>query len=273
MLLRRLLHLSTSSHHYHLQPSTTSAKSPPTLPLGVHSPNHHPHKTLSTQSINTSAKHVPKPWTHAQLGRLLRASPAHRGEPAVTQLYTSLNIRLNICPLTRSITCQGKHWVFKHPFVRPSWSNIAFQADSACYMAEPHHYYRYDLDLEESDDEDVGSQRKRMALRKAASMEVLKAYGGCFASGFLALQEPLPSRPQSKLRRYESTDEFDIRRTASIATSLESASMSCTSSTTTDSPRPDSATLSAALLQEAAKASKWSWRSMRRSRKNASKKP
>lgn len=139
-------------------------------------------------------------------------------------------------------------------------------------MAEPHHYYRYDLDLEESDDEDAGSQRKRMALRKAASMEVLKAYGGCFASGFLALQEPLPSRPQSKLRRYESTDDFEIRRTASIATSLESASMSCTSSTTTDSPRPDSATLSAALLQEVAKASKWSWRSMRRSRKNSPKK-
>lgn len=138
-------------------------------------------------------------------------------------------------------------------------------------MAEPQLYYRYDLDLEESDDEDVGSQKKRMALRKAASMEVLKAYGGCFASGFLALQEPLPSRPQSKLRRYESADEIEIRRTASIATSLESGSASCTSSTT-DSPRPDSATLSPAQLQEAARATKWSWRSMRRSRKNTDRK-
>jgi hypothetical protein len=139
-------------------------------------------------------------------------------------------------------------------------------------MADPQQYYRYDLDLEESDDEeDMSSQTKRMALRKAASMEVLKAYGGCFASGFLALQEPLPSRPQSKLRRYESADEFEIRRTASIATSLESGSVSCTSSTT-DSPRPDSATLSPAQLQEAAKASKWSWRSMRKSRKHSAKK-
>ncbi|EUC36231.1 hypothetical protein COCVIDRAFT_21996 [Bipolaris victoriae FI3] len=145
------------------------------------------------------------------------------------------------------------------------------KADSACYMLEPQQYYRYDLDLEESDDEDASSQTKRMALRKAASMEVLKAYGGCFASGFLALQEPLPSRPQSKLRRYESADAFEIRRTASIATSLESGSVSCTSSNN-DSPRPDSATLSPAQLQEATRGSKWSWRSMRKSRKNAAKK-
>lgn len=137
-------------------------------------------------------------------------------------------------------------------------------------MVETQQYYHYDMDFDESDDEDASTYSKRMALRRAASLEVLKAYGGCFASGFLALQEPLPVRPQSKLRRYESAEEFEIRRTASIATSLETLSVSCTS-TTSDSPRPDSATLSPEELQQATKG-KWSWRSMRKSRKNSAKK-
>ncbi|KNG51659.1 hypothetical protein TW65_01056 [Stemphylium lycopersici] len=144
------------------------------------------------------------------------------------------------------------------------------KTDSACQMGEQQ-YYRYDGDFAESDDgDDIESQMHNLALRRAASMEVLKAYGGCFASGFLALQDPLPTRPKSKLRRYESADDCDIRRTASVATSLESASVSCASNL--DSPRPDSATLSPAELQSVAKAGRWSWRSMKKTRKQSPKK-
>ncbi|OWY44939.1 hypothetical protein AALT_g3804 [Alternaria alternata] len=139
--------------------------------------------------------------------------------------------------------------------------------DSACEM-DDQLYYRYDGDFAESDDGNVESQRETIALRRAASLEVLKAYGGCFASGFLALQEPLPSRPKSKLRSYESAYSVDMSRTASNATSLETASSSWSSNV--DVPRPDSSTLGAPVPES--KSGKWSWRSMRRSRKQVAKK-
>ncbi|KAI4645205.1 hypothetical protein J4E93_006005 [Alternaria ventricosa] len=142
------------------------------------------------------------------------------------------------------------------------------KVDSACQM-DDQLYYRYDGDFAESDDGNVETQRETIALRRAASLEVLKAYGGCFASGFLALQEPLPSRPKSKLRSYESAYSVDISRTASNATSLETASTSWSSNM--DTPRPDSSTLGVPV-QEMEKGSKWSWRGMRRSRKQAAKK-
>ncbi|KAF2848368.1 hypothetical protein T440DRAFT_470238 [Plenodomus tracheiphilus IPT5] len=44
------------------------------------------------------------------------------------------------------------------------------------------------LDDEFDEDEDEQS----VALRRAASLQALKAYGGCFASGFFAMQQPLP---------------------------------------------------------------------------------
>lgn len=141
------------------------------------------------------------------------------------------------------------------------------QLDSACEM-DDQLYYRYDGDFAESDDGNVESQRETIALRRAASLEVLKAYGGCFASGFLALQEPLPSRPKSKLRSYESAYSVDMSRTASNATSLETASSSWSSNV--DVPRPDSSTLGVPVPES--KGGKWSWRSMRRSRKQAAKK-
>jgi hypothetical protein len=142
------------------------------------------------------------------------------------------------------------------------------KVDSACQM-DDQLYYRYDGDFAESDDGNVETQRETIALRRAASLEVLKAYGGCFASGFLALQEPLPSRPKSKLRSYESAYSVDMSRTASNATSLDTASTSWSSNM--DTPRPDSSTLGVPV-QDMEKTSKWSWRGMRKSRKPAAKK-
>lgn len=88
-------------------------------------------------------------------------------------------------------------------------------------------YHAYDV-CAESDDEDLEDQRN-IELRREASLEALQAYGGCFVSGFLAMQQPLPwtSKP------------------------LKSASSNLSASTTsTDSPRPDSDTLSHMDIQE-----------------------
>ncbi|RMZ73860.1 hypothetical protein GMOD_00004659 [Pyrenophora seminiperda CCB06] len=158
-----------------------------------------------------------------------------------------------------------------------SHSSIHSKADSACQLEDQQSatgytelYYRYDGDFAESDDGDADAQRQTMALRRAASLEVLKAYGGCFASGFLALQEPLPTRAKSKLRIYESADGCEISRTASIATSLATSSSSW--GTNLDSPRPDSATLSSTPVPEATKGARWRWRSMKKSWKCSAKK-
>jgi hypothetical protein len=80
--------------------------------------------------------------------------------------------------------------------------------------------HAYD-DCIESDDEDLEAIRN-VELRRAASLEALQAYGGCFVSGFMAMQEPLPGR----------------------YTTARSASKLSTSTSSADSPRPDSDTLS-----------------------------
>lgn len=151
------------------------------------------------------------------------------------------------------------------------------QADSACQLEDQQSaaghtelYYRYDGDFAESDDGDADAQRQTMALRRAASLEVLKAYGGCFASGFLALQEPLPTRAKSKLRIYESADGCEMQRTASIATSFATSSSSWGHNL--DNPRPDSATLSSTPIPEPVKGARWRWRSMKKSWKPSAKK-
>jgi hypothetical protein len=118
------------------------------------------------------------------------------------------------------------------------------------------------VDFAESDDETASAQQKNTSkLRKAASLEVLKAYGGCFTSGFLALQDPLPKRPTSKLRSYESVGDFGMRlgsETTSIATGSSHSSVNF------NIPRPDSAT-----LVDRKSGRKWSWKGMRKSGKQA----
>jgi len=91
-------------------------------------------------------------------------------------------------------------------------------------LSEIYHSYG---DRAESD-EDLEEERD-VELRREASLEALQAYGGCFVSGFLAMQQPL-------LRTAPPTKSASSNLSASV--------------TSTDSPRPDSDTLSHMDLRE-----------------------
>ncbi|KAF2030248.1 hypothetical protein EK21DRAFT_89129 [Setomelanomma holmii] len=99
------------------------------------------------------------------------------------------------------------------------------------------------LDDAQSDDGDI-----EIALRRAASLEALQAYGGCFVSGFLAMQEPLP---------WTSTASIQSSSSRSIASS--------------GSPRPDSDTLSHTDTRDTPIERKRSWRSLTKLRSAKSK--
>jgi hypothetical protein len=96
----------------------------------------------------------------------------------------------------------------------------------------------------ESDESDEDEDEMRnIALRRAASLEALQAYGGCFVSGFLAMQEPLPWLSTSTI-----------------------TSGSDSSTTSVGSPRPDSETLSPADLRDL-EGRRRRWRGMEKLRK------
>jgi hypothetical protein len=121
--------------------------------------------------------------------------------------------------------------------------------------------YQYAFDRDESEDEDLDDSRRDIALRKAASLEALQAYGGCFVSGFLAMQESLPRSPRtSKLgvfrQRMRLSNPRDSVMDVATITSYDSE----------DSPRPDSDTLSVADIRKLRTERRWSWRSMGRQR-------
>ncbi|KAH7411991.1 hypothetical protein DE146DRAFT_751135 [Phaeosphaeria sp. MPI-PUGE-AT-0046c] len=99
-------------------------------------------------------------------------------------------------------------------------------------------------DISEDEDEDSDTMRD-IALKKAASLEALQAYGGCFVSGFLAMQDPLPWL------------------------SAASPSPSNSSRWSFGSPRPDSDTLSRMDMEELSSERKRSWKSMKRLRNAA----
>jgi len=62
------------------------------------------------------------------------------------------------------------------------------QQQSTCPMAQQKRTQSDNCVYELDEDEDEHS----IALRRVASLQALKAYGGCFASGFLAMQHPFP---------------------------------------------------------------------------------
>jgi hypothetical protein len=85
---------------------------------------------------------------------------------------------------------------------------------------------------------------QNIARQRAASLQALEVYGGCFVSGFLAMQEPLP---------WLSTPTL--------------TSGSDSSTTSSGSPRPDSATLSSEDVRDLAYLSeeyKSKWKSMKK---------
>jgi hypothetical protein len=117
--------------------------------------------------------------------------------------------------------------------------------DEESYTGASDFFYLYNVeDCEELDD----AAMRDIALRRAASLEALQAYGGCFVSGFLAMQDPLPWLSPT------------TARTASSS-----------STTSVGSPRADSDTLSSADAEELGHGRKRKWRSMRRLRSVRSK--
>lgn len=67
-------------------------------------------------------------------------------------------------------------------------TDVRQQQQSTCPMAEQKRTQSDNCVYELDEDEDEHS----IALRRVASLQALKAYGGCFASGFLAMQHPFP---------------------------------------------------------------------------------
>jgi hypothetical protein len=138
-------------------------------------------------------------------------------------------------------------------------------------------YYQHDaFEGSDDDDDDWEANKVDIALRRAASLEALKIYGGCFTSGFLAMQDPLPwmtpSNGSRKPRRQD-VEGLDLRRLASEMVRSRSGNTE-TSSRDSDSrigsPRPDSDTLSRADVEKE-RGRKWSWRSLGKRRSDTPK--
>lgn len=120
--------------------------------------------------------------------------------------------------------------------------------------------------MSESDVEDLDARRYNIALRKAASLEALKIYGGCFTSGFLAMTHgDLDNRKLS----CPDAEGIDLHRLAVEMARVERSSIATgsRSSDSCGSPRPDSDTLSRIDVRERSE-KKWSWRSLGKKRRN-----
>jgi hypothetical protein len=89
----------------------------------------------------------------------------------------------------------------------------------------------------ESDDEDVDDMQA-IDRQRAASLQALEVYGGCFVSGFLAMQEPLPW--------------------------LSTPTLTSASDSSIGSPRPDSATLSREDVRDLCEGQKSKWKSVKK---------
>ena len=130
--------------------------------------------------------------------------------------------------------------------------------------AESSDLYRFEDDYSESGDEDLDARRYNIALRKAASLEALKIYGGCFTSGFLAM-----THGDVHDRRYPDAEGLDLQRLASEMARVDTGSIETESrsSDSCGSPRPDSDTLSRLDVRERSE-KKWSWRSLGKKRRS-----
>ncbi|KAF9697898.1 hypothetical protein EKO04_004179 [Ascochyta lentis] len=134
--------------------------------------------------------------------------------------------------------------------------------------AESSELYRFEDDLSESGEENLNAKRYNIALRKAASLEALKIYGGCFTSGFLAMTHgDMDDRNLS----CPDAEGLDLQRLASEMAHVETGSTETESRSSNGcgSPRPDSDTLSRVEVRERNE-KKWSWRSLGKKRRNES---
>lgn len=171
-------------------------------------------------------------------------------------------------------------------------------ATSACYLAETnnqpqnnarsysigtdqtwesYHQINDENDCDESEDGDLDARRNNIALRRAASLEALKIYGGCFASGFLAMQDPWRSTSAASQSQqyYLDVETLELRELALEMASIQTSSMETGSTRTGSSigkPRPDSVVLSPAGAQTEKSQRKWSWKNIAKRRHNKSNK-
>ncbi|KAH9875694.1 hypothetical protein IAQ61_003158 [Plenodomus lingam] len=83
------------------------------------------------------------------------------------------------------------------------------------------------LEQAQEEDDDDEEDEQKVERRRKASLQALEIYGGCFASGFLAMQQPLPwaTTPTSESRSSRtnsnaSSNDFDHRRSVSEAQSI-----------------------------------------------------
>jgi hypothetical protein len=133
--------------------------------------------------------------------------------------------------------------------------------------AESSELYRFEDDLSESGNEDLNARRYNIALRKAASLEALKIYGGCFTSGFLAMTQGNTDDCQLS---YPDVEGLDLQEFASEMGRVRTGSIETDSrfSSSCGSPRPDSDTLSRLDVREKQE-KKWSWKSLGKKRRSA----
>ncbi|KAF1931281.1 uncharacterized protein M421DRAFT_2789 [Didymella exigua CBS 183.55] len=150
-----------------------------------------------------------------------------------------------------------------------TYTNCTASQDRLCDQdrkwAESSELYRFEDDLSESGDEDLDTRRYNIALRKAASLEAMKIYGGCFTSGFLAMTHgDLDNRKMS----CPDAEGIDLQRLAVEMARVDTGSIETgsRSSDSCGSPRPDSDTLSRVDTRERSE-KKWSWRSLGKKRR------
>ena len=132
--------------------------------------------------------------------------------------------------------------------------------------AESSELYRFEDDLSDCGEEDLNARRYNIALRKAASLEALKIYGGCFTSGFLAMTN---GRIDSRSTPRPDAEGLDLQWLASEMARVDTGSIETESwfSGSYGSPRPDSDTLSRVDARDGVE-KKWSWRSLGKRRRN-----
>lgn len=172
----------------------------------------------------------------------------------------------NMCPSGRSYLTEENLRLHSSNLSKPNTAPEERSPMEDRTWAESSELYRFEDDVSESGEENVNAKRYNMALRKAASLEALKIYGGCFTSGFLAM-----THGDLDYRNLTCADAegLDLQKLASEMACVETGSIETDSrfSGSRGSPRPDSETLSRVDARERSD-KKWSWKSLGRKRRS-----
>jgi hypothetical protein len=239
----------------------TSPKSHISLPSVLQIRNSLPpdHSSPHTRTIDATAVDSLSLCTrNPTMSRHPSTHPRRSMRPVENPL-TEANLRLHslachqvckICP-----ACFDMRTDFKEQTYSDDKFNLSEGQPRTFLLNSPRHLGG---DFDESEDESIEAAQLSIALRKAASLEALQAYGGCFVSGFLAMQEPLPWSPPTNTSKATNQRMYQSGIAETSLTrkhSLETATI--TSYDSNDSPRPDSDTLSVADVRELESRRRW----------------